>query len=134
MYVGQYPVALTVTSEYGCTNSHSEMVVLASELEIFVPTAFTPTFEGTNSHGINDAFRPVFSDLDLVESYHIQIFNRWGDVVWESSDPEEYWIGETRHSGEYYTPDMIYNWVMKVQSNSWVKNGKELRGFVTIIR
>lgn len=134
VYVGQYPVTLTVTSEYGCTNSHSEMVVLSSELEIFVPTAFTPTFEGTNSHGINDAFRPVFSDLDLVESYHIQIFNRWGDVVWESSDPEEYWIGETRHSGEYYTPDMIYNWVMKVQSNSWVKNGKELRGFVTIIR
>ena len=75
-----------------------------------------------------------FSNLDVIESYNIQIYNRWGMLVWESDDPEEYWLGEVGENGQYYSQNDVYTWVIKVNSNTWVDNGKELRGFVTILR
>jgi hypothetical protein len=55
-------------------------------------------------------------------------------LVWETNDPEEYWQGETGPDGLHFSQNDIYIWQVKVQSNTWVKNGKELRGHVTIIR
>ena len=83
---GQYPVTLTTTSQYGCVSTHSEMVNISTQLEIFAPNAFTPSFEGAGTPGINDAFTIEFSNLSTVEHFHIQIFNRWGILVWESFD------------------------------------------------
>ena len=57
-YAGQYPVTLTVVSEYGCTNTHTEFVIISNELEVYVPNVFTPTNDGRNSLGINDAWKP----------------------------------------------------------------------------
>ena len=111
-----------------------EIVTISTELEIYVPNSFTPPFEGSNSTGINDAWRPEFSNLDVIESYNIQIYNRWGMLVWESDDPEEYWLGEVGENGQYYSQNDVYTWVIKVNSNTWVDNVKELRGFVTILR
>ena len=123
---GSYHTTLTATSEHGCVSSHSEMVTISTELEIYVPNSFTPPFEGSNSTGINDAWRPEFSNLDVIESYNIQIYNRWGMLVWESDDPEEYWLGEVGENGQYYSQNDVYTWVIKVNSNTWVDNGKEI--------
>ncbi|MAO46120.1 MAG: hypothetical protein CL823_03125 [Crocinitomicaceae bacterium] len=131
---GSYHTTLTATSEHGCVSSHSEMVTISTELEIYVPNSFTPPFEGSNSKGINDAWRPEFSNLDVIESYNIQIYNRWGMLVWESDDPEEYWLGEAGENGQYYSQNDVYTYVIKVNSNTWVDKGKELRGFITILR
>ena len=134
VYQGQFPTTLTVISDEGCVSSHSEIVIISSELEIYVPTAFTPSFEGAGTPGINDAFRAEFSDLALIESFEIQIYNRWGEKIWESNDPEEYWLGEVDTNGQYYVQNEVYNWIIKIQSNTWVDNGKELRGHVIILR
>ena len=70
----------------------------------------------------------------MIESFNIQIYNRWGNLVWESDDPEEYWLGEVEEDGLYYSQNAAYTWIIKVQSNTWVDNGKELRGHVLILR
>ena len=134
VYQGQFPTTLTVISDEGCVSSHSEIVIISSELEIYVPTAFTPSFEGAGTPGINDAFRAEFSDLALIESFEIQIYNRWGEKIWESNDPEEYWLGEVDTNGQFYVQNEVYNWIIKIQSNTWVDNGKELKGHVIILR
>ena len=131
---GNYFVTLVATSDMGCVNSHQETVIIPSVLDIYVPNAFTPSYDGASTPGINDAFRCEFSNLDAVDSFQLQIYNRWGILVWETNDPEEYWQGETGFDGLHYSQNDMYIWHMKIQSNTWVNNGKELKGYVTIIR
>ena len=49
MMPGTYHTTLTATSEHGCVSSHTEVVIISNELEIYVPNSFTPPFDGTNS-------------------------------------------------------------------------------------
>jgi len=134
MIAGDYPVNLIVTSTDGCVSSHMEIISIKADLEIYVPNAFTPPYIGFGGNGINDAFRAEFSDLALIESFNFRIFNRGGELIWETHDPEEYWIGEVGVEGEYYVPNAVYVWQMEIRSTVWGDIAKELRGYVTIIR
>jgi gliding motility-associated-like protein len=53
---------------------------------IYIPNAFTP-----NGDGVNDCFQV---SAENVADYHIQIFNRWGTMVYSSTDPKECWDGQ----------------------------------------
>lgn len=53
---------------------------------LYLPNAFTPTRDN-----LNEGFRPIHECH--FSSYHLQIFNRWGQRVFESTDPLEYWKG-----------------------------------------
>jgi len=73
---------LTVTDEKGCKASAAVKIdVVVCESWIKVPEAFSP-----NADGVNDFFT-VFGKN--IASYQIRIFNRWGEVVYESSDEGE---------------------------------------------
>jgi PKD repeat protein len=134
MIAGMYPVTLVVTSDQGCISSHLEVVMITADLEIYVPNAFTPPYKDFGSNGINDAFRAEFSDLSLVKSYNLRIYNRWGVLIWETTDPEEYWLGEVGANGEYYSQNDVYVWQIEVRSDLWGDIAKKLLGHVTIIR
>lgn len=56
---------------------------------MLIPSAFTP-----NNDGLNDRFRPLFVDDDCIKSqYLLQVFNRWGQVVFRSYNPNQGWDG-----------------------------------------
>ena len=61
---------------------------------------------------INDAWRPVFECEP--EEYSLKIFDRWGGLVWQSQNPEEYWTGGARADGRpldeklFFVRDGIY--------------------------
>jgi len=58
------------------------------ETLVFIPNAFTP-----NGDEFNQEFRPTFgSDFDT-ENYHLMVFNRWGETVFESYDVSTGWDG-----------------------------------------
>jgi len=78
---------LTVTDQYGCPTTSSVSVTTKQCLYgIFFPNAFSPNFDGRN-----DLFRPnVFGNLT---TYRLQIFNRWGQKVFESEDYTKGWEG-----------------------------------------
>lgn len=92
------------------TPTDSVAVVPADSLDFlyFVPNAFTP-----DGDGINDVFR-VYGPAS--SKYKFQVFNRWGDVVFSSSDVQDVWTGNTR-GGDYFVQDGIYVFRMEVFSN-----------------
>ncbi|MDA9002047.1 gliding motility-associated C-terminal domain-containing protein, partial [bacterium] len=74
---------------------------------VFAPSGFTP-----DGDLINDAWRPVFECEP--EEYSLKIFDRWGGLVWQSQNPEEYWTGGARADGRpldeklFFVRDGIY--------------------------
>jgi len=54
--------------------------------DLYVPNAFSPNFDG-----VNDEFKPL-SGCELM-SYDLKIFDRWGSLIYQSTDPNEGWDG-----------------------------------------
>lgn len=65
----------------------------------FLPTAFTP-----DGDGLNDLLKPQIDDFI---TYELQIFNRAGELVFESKDPNEGWNGSFQND-EYFCPAGVY--------------------------
>lgn len=79
---------LTVTDVNGCKAEAQGTIEVLSECEgkFFIPTAFSP-----NGDGHNDKFRIIHpGDLNLID---FKVFNRWGEIVFETQDPNEGWDG-----------------------------------------
>lgn len=73
----------------GCTGSDTiNIYVEGAELnQIYFPNAFTP-----NNDGINEVFSPV-GNTSMANSYKLQIYNRWGQKIFESQNPDIGWDG-----------------------------------------
>jgi len=82
---GKY--TLQVVDKYGCSGSDTALVKTKScPIEIFFPNAFTP-----NKDGRNDTYKPITIANPIV--YKFRIYNRWGQLVFETSDPKKGWDG-----------------------------------------
>lgn len=86
---GDYPVTLYVMSNNGCVDTITKIISVIAEITI--PNVFSP---GT-SPGANDMF--VIQNLEYYPNSSLSIFNRWGEVVYESSDYQNNWDG--KHKG-----------------------------------
>lgn len=81
---GNYDV--TVFDENGCTGTGSIEIGEYVCCHLFLPNAFSP-----NGDGLNDQFAPKFNET--VQAYQIHIYNRYGQLVFTSLNPEEAWTG-----------------------------------------
>jgi gliding motility-associated-like protein len=118
---GQY--WLQVTDQNDCVWKDS-IVVTQKECirKLYVPSSFTP-----NGDGRNDLFRPLFTRS--VKSFKFTVYNRWGQVVFQTSEPGKAWNG--RVNGQLQQ-SAVYVWSCTYQfSGDEVKMEK---GTVTIIR
>jgi gliding motility-associated-like protein len=134
---GVYGVSLLVTNDFGCTSTHSEWVVIEEQTPVYVPNSFTPGGVTSKPDGLNDAFRAEFRDYELITDYSLQIFDRWGELIWESSDPEEFWRGNVRRDGyesEHFVKLDVYTWKIRYSSIAMKGTHRELTGHVTIVR
>lgn len=110
-------------SEYDCWVSDTMTITVVPVPEFEMPNAFTP-----DSDGINDVFNAVFEG-DIFVSYHMKIYNRWGEMVFESDNPDIGWDGtdgSEPHPSDVYVYELIYEFT---DGNS----GKE-KGDVTLLR
>lgn len=101
---GTYGVV--VTSTCGMVSDSIAITVDLCDCPIFVPNAFTP--DGST---INDGFRPVFDCP--VEAYRFTVFDRWGQALWQSEDPDKSWDGTSSEPGD--TASGIYAWLLEVR-------------------
>lgn len=85
-----YDVKLIATTNYGCIDSITKTLRVKGVFLIYVPNAFTPDGDGKN-----DVFLPQYTAVGELEFY---VFNRWGDLIFETTDPTEGWDGT--HQGE----------------------------------
>ncbi|MFN8698082.1 MAG: PKD domain-containing protein [Flavobacteriales bacterium] len=124
---GEYPIQLTVTDVNNCTDVLLSPIIINDIFQYYIPNAFTP-----NNDGINDVFRFYGADIDE-NRFLLQVFNRWGDILFETTDPNVPWLGDYRDSGEYFGQNEVYLWRAKVASKSTGER-KEFEGHVTLIR
>lgn len=78
------------------------------EFGFYVPNSFSP-----NNDGDNDFFLPIGNAFETT-GYDLKIFNRWGELVFESDDPYKPWDG-SHSGGEYYVKDEIYHYLITVK-------------------
>tara|TARA_S200002703_G_scaffold151703_2_gene151373 strand:+ start:7 stop:1278 length:1272 start_codon:yes stop_codon:yes gene_type:complete len=88
---------------------------------IYIPNAFTPDNDGTNDVWGAETNASCWS------TWLLRVYSRYGDVVWESEDPGDVWLG----GDEYYVPSDVYNYQLQcsMPGSSYIINGH-----VTIVR
>lgn len=118
--------SVTATSQDGCSATgsvciHCEEVICGAPL-ITIPNAFTP-----NGDGLND--RLCISGIEEIVEFHIAIFNRWGEKVYESDNPSKCWDG-TYHGHPCLAG--VYTYTCHLRCHADEEN--DLKGDITLIR
>ncbi len=125
---GEFDIQLIANNEHQCPDTFTlhRAVVAKAAGKIELPSAFTPNPTGPNGGHYNandynnDVFHPVFVGVD---EYQLSIFNRWGELIFESKDPHIGWDGYYR--GELCKQD-VYVWKVKgkfINGESFFKTG-----------
>lgn len=116
---------LTLTDTRGCTASASVTVALAEpeRLNLFIPNAFSP-----DDDGVNDRFE-VFLGEGLTFQ-KMQVFDRWGNMVFESQNPADSWDG--KHGSRVRAAE-VFVYVFSYIEN-WRKLERKISGNVTVMR
>jgi gliding motility-associated-like protein len=113
---GRRVITLTVESENGCVDTTSRVVTVSDHL-LYIPTAFTP-----DGDGLNDVWQPSVRGARL---YELQVFDRWGQLVFSTTDPRAGWAGDGAGEG-------LYNYVVRLAE--FGADRKEYRGHFTLLR
>jgi len=124
-YIVDGPGVYSVNAYNNCHSLFDsiEVTYIDCDCNIYMPNAFTPSGDGRND------FYGAVSDCSYDE-FHLLIFNRWGEVVFESFDIQQHWNGAIN---EYYCPSGVYSYVL--QYKNWNKGLEgEITGVVTLLR
>lgn len=122
-----YVATLIATSEAGCVDSTSMPISYQELLIYYVPNSFTPD---ADEH--NQLFTPVFTSGFSPDNFEMTIFNRWGELIWQSFDHKEGWDGSFGLNG-LNAPVGTYIWVISFKPKD---NDDKLKitGFVNLLR
>ncbi|HEY1167198.1 MAG TPA: gliding motility-associated C-terminal domain-containing protein, partial [Chitinophaga sp.] len=119
--VGIY--ALSVRDENNCVTAPlSAEIDIGDECEMFFPSAFSP-----NGDGLNDLFRPKY--YKRITNYRLTVYNRWGAVIFQSSDPAKGWDGQFKG---VLAETGTFVWVATFTNRSGQEQA--MRGTVTLVK
>ncbi len=117
---------VNATSTDGCKAQGNVCIhckeVICGAPAIFIPNAFTP-----NGDGLND--RVCISGIEEIVEFHIAIFNRWGEKVYESDDPAQCWDGTFRG---HACLAGVYTYTCHIRCHADEEN--DIKGDITLIR
>lgn len=116
-----YRVKLIAISEYGCIDSVFVNVSVLDEFLIYVPNSFSP-----NGDNINEELIVATAG---VESFSMKIFNRWGEIIFQTEDPLTYWDG--KHKG-VAVEEGVYTYKIDVKGEN--DEVKEILGHINLLR
>lgn len=117
-------ITLYAISSEGCADTAYQEIYFKNNPFYYVPNTFIP-----DDDNLNDNWTPVFSNLANVKKYSIQVFNRWGQIVFESNDPTSRWDGTYLNSK---CQDGTYIW--KLQFTWYDKKVYFTSGHVNLLR
>ena len=122
---GTQAITLYVTHESGCQDSITQLIDIVPRVSYFLPNAFTP-----NNDDLNDGYRGngIFEGM---ENFRMMIWNRWGELIFETTDPNEAWNGRKKNTGAP-SPNGVY---ICIANYTGPRGGNfEVKGFATLIR
>jgi gliding motility-associated-like protein len=129
---GEYEVLLIAYNSDGCTDSIVKTVEILKELLFYVPNTFTP-----DGDMYNQVFNPVFGMGVSIEDYGFFIFDRWGELIFESHDPSIGWDGTYGVGRDYSCQDGTYTWKLILKTTEDVVGGARknvYHGHVNLIK
>lgn len=105
-----------------CTEVDASVTIEVEECEedVHIPSAFTP-----NGDGQNDLFMPVFNHPERLESYSMQVYDRWGRLLFSTDNPQQGWDCSD-------CPVGVYVWRMEYKAAG--EGSKILTGSVTVVK
>lgn len=118
---GTYDVILTAENSLGCNDSILKKLPVTADFRFYVPNAFTP-----NSDDRNEYF---FGKGAGIEVYSMQVYDRWGNLVFESNDQSYQWDGTTRGKP---CPQAMYIYRFNIRDMN--RNWHQYTGEVFLIR
>lgn len=141
---GNYRAVVAISNSH-CQLDSVEFTISVSESMVVVPNVFTPNGDGTN-----DEFRVVYRSL---KEFHCWVYNRWGHLVYEWSDPAKGWdgtiggrpaaegayfyviraLGTDADENAKYTIKPIYNSKLKKQDEALI-GVYQLSGSINLLR
>lgn len=121
---GVYHVQQIVVNNGGCADTIEYDVYIVPYTTLYIPNAFTP-----NGNGSNDMF---FVYGEFVDNFHLMIFDRWGNLIFESYDQQKGWDGRA-NNGKYLAQTDTYVYVLTYSEHINARKHKVI-GHVNLIR
>lgn len=121
-----YTVYLIAENSGGCIDSASVVIQVDDVLIFYIPNSFTP-----DGDDYNQTFKPVITSGVDIYDYHLTIFNRWGEIVFESYDVNYGWNGAYGDRG--LTQSEVFIWQIEFGETMSDKK-RTYRGHVTLMK
>lgn len=91
---GIYTVNLIATNEFNCLDTATALIDVYPSIRHFLPNAFTPNQDGRNdTYGAQGVFGGI-------QDYRLQVFDRYGQMIFESNKPLQQWDGRNQNNGK----------------------------------
>jgi gliding motility-associated-like protein len=121
--IGQYCIKLTVTNTPACVDSVTHCLIIEPDFTLYIPNAFSP-----NGSGLNDEF---FVKGENIDKFDMKIYNRWGNLIFSTTDINEHWKGTVK-GGSEIAPVDVYVYVINLKDKVGEKH--QYIGHVTIVK
>jgi gliding motility-associated-like protein len=122
--VGTYPITLIVTTAEGCSDSITLEIEIVPDILLYVPNTFTPDNDEHNQNWF------IYIDGIDFENFYLVLYNRWGEIVWESYDPKASWDGTYNAR---IVPNGTYIW--KITYKERDNDGRKFHtGYINVLR
>jgi gliding motility-associated-like protein len=121
---GTYDVMLIATTIHGCKDTIIKQVAVQPEVLVFVPNTFTP-----DGDEFNQNWHISIEGVDVFD-FVVSVYNRWGEVIWQSKDVHAAWDGTYNGS---IVQDGTYTWVITAKDKN-NDNHYRWTGYVNVLR
>ncbi|KAB2859327.1 MAG: T9SS type B sorting domain-containing protein [Flavobacteriales bacterium] len=120
---GNYLITLITNNNFNCADTTSKEITINPEYNFYIPNAFTP-----DKDGLNEVFTAVGEEI---EEFSMQIFNRWGEKIFETHDLEKGWDGRAKDGSDIAQQDVyVYN----IRLKDYRGKLHTMQGKVTLIK
>ncbi len=122
-FIGDYNVELIAITDKGCRDTVKSKITIREEYTFYAPTAFSP-----DNDRINDVFLVKGSGIDL-DNFKLLIYDRWGEIIFTSSDIYEGWNGIAKNHKK--VQNGVYTWQAIYLDSNGIEHSET--GNVTVI-
>jgi gliding motility-associated-like protein len=122
---GSYPVSLIVSNSYGCKDTVIITIDVVPTFFVYIPESFTP-----DNDGLNDTWHLKGLGISK-DGFSVNIYTRWGNLVYSSTDPDFAWNGRWRNTGSVVQND-VYTYRIILLETSGIEH--VYNGRITLFR
>jgi len=119
-------ITLYAYSNIGCSDSITQLISYEEGLIYYIPNTFTPD---QDEH--NQSWKPIFTSGFDPYNFNLKVFNRWGEIVWETNNVNVGWDGT--YGTSTHVQEGVYTWEINFKLKQ-DDNRKVISGSVNLIK